>query len=39
MAHLAPLATMPLYHRDPLDRLLGLIEKMPLVSADAAFDA
>lgn len=42
LAHLAPLATMPLHHRDPFHRLLiaqSLVEGLPLVSADEAFDA
>jgi PIN domain nuclease of toxin-antitoxin system len=40
--HLAPLETMPFHHRDPFDRLLiaqSLIENIPILSADAAFDA
>jgi PIN domain nuclease of toxin-antitoxin system len=35
-------ATLPLHHRDPFDRLLvaqSLTEGMPLVSADAVLDA
>jgi PIN domain nuclease of toxin-antitoxin system len=42
LAHLAPLETMPFHHRDPFDRLLiaqSLIENIPILSADAAFDA
>ena len=41
LAHLAPLETMPFHHRDPFDRLLiaqSLVENIPIVSADAAFD-
>jgi PIN domain nuclease of toxin-antitoxin system len=41
-AHLAAVSTMPLHHRDPFDRLLiaqSLHEVMPIISADAAFDA
>lgn len=40
--HLITLATLPLHHRDPFDRLLiaqSISEKMPIISADAAFDA
>jgi PIN domain nuclease of toxin-antitoxin system len=42
LSHLAPIATLPLHHRDPFDRLLisqALVEGIPLVSKDAAFDA
>lgn len=42
MEHLAPLATLPLHHRDPFDRLLivqAMVENMPIVSVDATFDA
>jgi PIN domain nuclease of toxin-antitoxin system len=40
--HAAVVATLPFYHRDPFDRLLiaqGMVEKMPVVSIDAVFDA
>lgn len=40
-AHIEPLTTLPLHHKDPFDRLLAataLVEGMTLVSADAAFD-
>lgn len=40
--HLAPLETLPFHHRDPFDRLLiaqSLVENIPILSADAAFDA
>jgi PIN domain nuclease of toxin-antitoxin system len=33
---------MPLHHRDPFDRLLiaqSLVENIPVISSDAAFDA
>ena len=33
---------MPLYHRDPFDRLLiaqATVEQIPIVSGDTAFDA
>ena len=39
--HLITLATLPLHHRDPFDRLLiaqSISEKMPIISADTAFD-
>lgn len=42
VAHGAELTTLPLHHRDPFDRLLiaqALVEGMPLLSNDAAFDA
>jgi PIN domain nuclease of toxin-antitoxin system len=40
--HIAPLTTLPLHHKDPFDRLIAataIVERMTLVSADAAFDA
>lgn len=42
LAHLAVVADLPLHHRDPFDRLLiaqALVEQMPILSADADFDA
>lgn len=42
IAHAAAVATLPLNHRDPFDRLLiaqAHIEGTPIVSADTAFDA
>lgn len=42
LAHLDIVANLPLYHRDPFDRLLiaqGLDKSLALVSADAQFDA
>jgi PIN domain nuclease of toxin-antitoxin system len=42
LPHLAPVATLPPHHRDPFDRLLvaqAMVESVPIVSADAAFDA
>jgi PIN domain nuclease of toxin-antitoxin system len=39
--HTTVLTTVPLHHRDPFDRLLisqAIWEKMPLLSADKAFD-
>ncbi len=40
--HIEPLATLPLHHKDPFDRLIAataLVEGLTLISADAAFDA
>ena len=40
--HSAVVATLPLHHRDPFDRMLiaqAIVEGMPIVSADPAFDA
>lgn len=40
--HTAALTRMPFHHRDPFDRLLiaqAMVEQIPLVSADPAFDA
>ncbi len=40
--HAFEVARLPFHHRDPFDRLLiaqSLIEQIPLLSADAAFDA
>jgi PIN domain nuclease of toxin-antitoxin system len=40
--HLAIVATLAHYHRDPFDRLLiaqAIAEGMPILSADPAFDA
>ena len=42
VAHLVTVSTLPLHHRDPFDRLLiaqAMVEQMPMVSADPAFDA
>lgn len=39
--HTSLLTTLPLHHRDPFDRLLiaqALVDGIPIVSADAAFD-
>ncbi len=41
-AHLGTVSTLPFHHRDPFDRLLiaqAMIEQLPIVSMDAAFDA
>lgn len=40
--HVAPLTSLPFYHRDPFDRLLiaqAMVEAIPIVSNDPAFDA
>ena len=42
VSHLVMVSTLPLHHRDPFDRLLiaqAMVEQMPIVSADPAFDA
>jgi len=42
VAPLIVVSTLPLYHRDPFDRLLiaqALVEQISIVSADPAFDA
>lgn len=41
-AHIEPLTTLPLHHRDPFDRLIAataLVERLMLVSIDLVFDA
>jgi len=41
LAHATLVETLPPHHKDPFDRLLiaqAIIEKLPLVSADAVFD-
>jgi len=40
--HIETVATLPLHHRDPFDRLIiaqGIVENLPIISADAIFDA
>jgi PIN domain nuclease of toxin-antitoxin system len=40
--HMAVVSSLPFHHRDPFDRLLiaqAIVEQMPLVSGDPAFDA
>lgn len=40
--HINVVATLPLHHRDPFDRLLiaqSIYEQIPILSADCAFDA
>jgi PIN domain nuclease of toxin-antitoxin system len=42
IAHAASVATLPYHHRDPFDRMLiaqAIVENIPIVSADAQFDA
>jgi len=42
ITHAAAVSTLPFHHRDPFDRLLiaqAIVEGMPVVSADTAFDA
>lgn len=42
LPHTVLVASMPLHHRDPFDRMLiaqALLEQLPIVSADAMFDA
>jgi PIN domain nuclease of toxin-antitoxin system len=39
--HTAAVSKLPFHHRDPFDRLLiaqAMVEQMPIVSADMAFD-
>ena len=41
MEHLVPVVGMAFHHRDPFDRLLiaqAMVEQMPIVSGDPAFD-
>jgi PIN domain nuclease of toxin-antitoxin system len=42
LEHLETLVTLPFHHRDPFDRLLiaqAMVERIPIVSVDAALDA
>ena len=42
LEHTAAISSLPFHHRDPFDRVIAVqakIEKMCVVSADAAFDA
>ena len=42
VAHLVMVSTLPFHHRDPFDRLLiaqAIVEQIPIVSVDPAFDA
>lgn len=39
--HLKIIATLPLHHRDPFDRLIiaqSIAEKLPIITIDSAFD-
>lgn len=39
--HIEVVASLPLHHRDPFDRLIiaqGIVENIPIVSADSVFD-
>ncbi len=41
MQHLKLIADLPLYHRDPFDRLIvaqSLVDRLPIITNDAAFD-
>ena len=41
VSHAAVVSALPFHHRDPFDRLLvaqAIVESMPLVSVDTAFD-
>ncbi|MBI3650108.1 MAG: type II toxin-antitoxin system VapC family toxin [Acidobacteria bacterium] len=42
LSHLTMVSTLPLHHRDPFDRMIiaqAIVENLPLVSADTAFDS
>ncbi|MDZ8223651.1 MULTISPECIES: type II toxin-antitoxin system VapC family toxin [unclassified Nostoc] len=42
ISHVTVVATLPLHHRDPFDRILiaqSVVENIPLLSADKIFDA
>ena len=42
LAHALRVGALPWHHRDPFDRMLiaqGLVEHLPVVSSDTAFDA
>lgn len=42
VTHAIRLTTLPFHHRDPFDRLLiaqAMVEQLPILSVDAAFDA
>lgn len=42
LEHTYVVATLPLHHRDPFDRLLiaqAMVDKIPILTADSAFDA
>ena len=40
--HVTTVATMPLHHKDPFDRLLiaqAMVEQLPIIGVDSVFDA
>ncbi|MDQ3847554.1 MAG: type II toxin-antitoxin system VapC family toxin [Thermoproteota archaeon] len=42
LTHLSAVSILPFHHRDPFDRMLiaqAIVEQLPVVSIDAAFDA
>jgi PIN domain nuclease of toxin-antitoxin system len=42
ISHINIVSSLPLYHRDPFDRILiaqGMVEDIPILSVDAIFDA
>jgi PIN domain nuclease of toxin-antitoxin system len=42
VSHVAAVSVMPFYHRDPFDRLIiaqAIVDQIPIISRDAAFDA
>lgn len=42
MDHFMQVTTLPLHHRDPFDRLIiaqALVERLPIIGVDSAFDA
>jgi PIN domain nuclease of toxin-antitoxin system len=42
VSHIAFTITLPMHHRDPFDRILiaqSMVERMPILSRDTAFDA
>ena len=42
IAHIAVIATLPVHHKDPFDRILiaqAMVEQVPILSIDVALDA
>ncbi|MGL5193550.1 MAG: type II toxin-antitoxin system VapC family toxin [Chroococcales cyanobacterium] len=42
LAHIEIVSSLPMHHRDPFDRLIiaqGIVENIPIISADTIFDA
>lgn len=42
LPHLEKVSTLPFHHKDPFDRLIiaqSIVENLPIVSSDAAFDS